>query len=309
MKRTYYVMQNDEKRICRIAYDKETDGSFAIDYANGLDNLSCFARKDNLLIVSANRCISSFNLNDGNMELVSQAEDFDSDISNVCISNNGRHLYALEYETGNLWICDIEEEGVMAKLRQANAENESQDTQSFRFSFMTTTPDDGYLLGIDPEKEGINMMKLDESGDVAVRGFIPAEQGFAPRHMHFSDDGKHLYADCGEAYHILIYEYDEGTLTLINDRALWPDLPECVGVDVMDNVLFVGHRGNSYNALEAYDITKPCEPKLIDVCICVDACQSFKTLEDGYICLISQSNGNIKIIRFADGRFMNTFQI
>lgn len=305
MKRTYYVMQNDEKRICRIAYDKETDGSFAIDYANGLDNLSCFARKDNLLIVSANRCISSFNLNDGNMELVSQAEDFNSDISNVCISNNGRHLYALESKTGNLWICDIDEEGILADLRPANAENESYDEQFFRFNFMITSPDDGYLLGIDPEKEGINMLKLDQDGNVAVRGFIPADPGFAPRHICFSDDGRHAYADCGHGYHILIYTYEEGTLTLAKDRTLWPDLPECIGIETKENILFVGHRGNGYDAIEAYDITKPCEPKLIDALICTNPCQSFKVLDDGYICLFNQPDSSLKIVKLNDGRFMN----
>ncbi|MBQ1306887.1 MAG: lactonase family protein [Erysipelotrichaceae bacterium] len=332
MKRLYFVaswQQGENEGITKIEYDKQTDTLFSRELIGSVKRSSYFARRGDCLFVLTEAqmhvpnggCVTSYKIEDDKPILLNRTEYFDSGVTHLNISKDGKHLYASGYGTGTLFVIDVDKDGYLSNARVAYKNIGSSINklrqESSHMHFTTPAPDNGYICTCDLGTDEILVFNAnEENGDVIKVSSLKTSLGYGPRHMVFSKDGKYAYVLCEMNYHLLIYAYEgTGDLEFINDIELYPEAPadkrSCSAIRISQDgkTLFTANRGEGYNSLDAWDLSDPENPVLCDRFTDVYFPRDFAILEDNYLAVCNQLANQLQFVKFENGHFTETGKI
>ena len=332
MKKTYFVaswQQGENEGVTRIEYDKQTDTLFARELIDSVKRSSYFARRGDCLFVLTEApmrvpnggCVSSFKIENDKMVLLNRTDNFDSGVTHLTISKNGKHLYASGYGTGTLFVIDVDKDGYLSNARAAYKNQGSSINklrqESSHMHFTTPTPYNGYICTCDLGTDEILVFNTSqENGDVTKVSSLKTSLGYGPRHMLFSKDGRYAYILCEMNYHLLIYAYEgTGDLEFVNDIDLYPEAPadkrQCSAIRISADgkTLFTANRGEGYNSLDAWNLSDPEEPVLSDRFTRIQFPRDFTVTDDDYLVICNQLGNNIQFVKYEDGHFEETGMI
>jgi len=328
MNKTYYIASwntDMNEGITKFVYDKQTDYLSSKILENKQHRTSFFARNNDYLFVLTEGLIAqpntsqvvSYKMSEQGLVKISESSFFDSACPHIMISNNKKHLYVSGYYSGSLYVIDVDQQGVLSNLRATYTNSGSSihpRQASSHLHYAITTPDETHILVCDLGTDEILSFKIDQlSGNLEKQEAYKVPLGYGPRHMVFSKDGKYIYVICELTYHLLVYSYlSNGKMEFINDVDLWPECPsdrrQCSAIKLSSDgkTLFTGNRGESYNAIEAFDLGNPKLPLKISNFKSVNYPRDIILLDDNYIAICNQHGNTIQFLHYRNNSFIQT---
>ena len=201
--------KTDSKGIYVYKFDAETGKAVLVSSTDSADNPSYITLSGNYLY-AANETggdnpgrVSAYSFDKKNGELTflnSQLSGGDAPCF-VSVTKDRKWVAAGNYSGGNFAVLPVQEDGALmpfAQLIQHEGSGPNKSRQDKPHVHATVfSPDNNYLLVTDLGLDKIMVYKFDESNQKPVSdtaySSVSVTPGGGPRHITFSQDGKHVY--------------------------------------------------------------------------------------------------------------------
>ena len=159
------------------------------------------------------------NRRNGGMRLLGSVPVHGADPCHV--ATNGKYVLTANYSGGSMSVFKLGQQGTKAELTTrflgatGGPDLSRQDTPHVHCSCFT--PDGKYALATDFSADRILSYRLTEQGVVGngVAAHVSADSG--PRHLVFSNDGKHAYLMSELSGKVTVFKYHEGKLERLQE--------------------------------------------------------------------------------------------
>jgi 6-phosphogluconolactonase len=232
----------------------------------------------------------------------------------ICVSPDGRFVYASHYGEGQNSVYSIAENGeiwgpIQVITHEGHGPHPQQDVPHIHFGGFT--PDGKYLLHCDLGLDVIHVYKPDGDGLLTKVKDVPVVLGAGARHLAFSHDGRFCWVLSEMRCLVTAFAYHDGEFTLLETvPTLTEDYPEqaisAIKLSPDGSLLFAGNRfRNSITVFRVKDdgtLTRTAE-------VPCDLPREFAVLPNGkffYIC--GQDDNRVEVFRidYAAGTLVKT---
>jgi len=183
----------------------------------------------------------------------------------ISVDTKRKHVFVTNYQSGSLAVLPVNDDGSLLPLRQhvqktgSSVDVERQDGPHLHTAFLS--PDEKHLLFTDLGTDEIHSSRYHSEAhlplsSVSVTGVKP---GSGPRHVDFSKDGRFVYVVTELSGDVLVHEYNDGHLKLIQTISMLTNnfKGEAGGGDIIMSpnglTLYASNRGDA-NEIIAYSI-------------------------------------------------------
>ena len=209
----------------------------------------------------------SFDKKNGKLTLLNSQLSGGDDPCFVSLTKDGKWVAVGNYSGGNFSIFPVNEDGSLkpsSQVIQHEGSGPNQDRQSKPHVHATVfSPDNNYLLVTDLGLDKIMVYKFDKNNQKPVSdtpfSIVSVTPGGGPRHITFSNDGKHVYLVRELDGMANVFDYKDGELKQIQEIAMHPgsDPTKMDGAEIVispDNkFLYISNRGKE-NSLSIFSI-------------------------------------------------------
>ena len=238
MTRTFFIADwNREGGVYALDFDFDSGKITAVDKAAEGHNTSFFEKDGEILYVLSEiggpgkfaGLVESFERKDGKLLKIDEFRGIPSGCPHLRLSNDKKALYFASYQTGAVASLSVDQ-GRFGKITSC-IPYEGSSVNRFRQEashahMMCTDPSGKYVFCCDLGTDEVRMYRILSEGEMLPVGALKTPEGYGPRHMVFSQDGKYLYVVCELFYHLLVYALDgKGGGSLIRDIEIDPALP------------------------------------------------------------------------------------
>ena len=133
-------------------------------------------------------------------------------------------LYSANYHKGLVEVFKVDQDGqlTLADSFQNNGSGPREEQQSSHMHYANLTPD-YKLVTVDLGTDQVIIFDVDDDGHLTKYSEFKTEDGFGPRHIRFSPDGKKAYLLGELSGKLSVLNYQDGKLELIKTL---PTIPE-----------------------------------------------------------------------------------
>jgi len=321
MKQRFFVASWDGG-VYSFEYDFNAESASSVIRVADTERASYFARDGRLLYVLAEigepgeyaGRIDSFIIEeDGGLTPVDSINGIPSGSPHLSLSADGKHIYTASYNNGKLCSADTEGGrfgGITGVYQQVGSSVDPERQEGPHAHIMCQSPEGDFIICCDLGTDKLNIYKINrETGTLVPYDELKVPEGYGPRHMLFSRDGKYAYVVCELRYHILTFSYDgRGGLTMTADLQVLEGLPEdkswggAIKLSEDGTLLFASNRPEGMSSIDVISLARPECPETVGGYQAVEHPRDFMLLnsEDGkeYILTASMTKNRLRMLEF-----------
>ncbi len=302
-----------EKGIYLIEFDKR-NSRFKLDkWLMTKDYPSYLYKKDNYLFASLKNSstsskqggLSSYEMTDNNIKLISHISSYGSSYTHVFVNDTNEFALGANYHGGTTGLYRLNYPLIVDELDIAVHTGLGPDIKLRQTSphphMVGQTPDNQYYYSVDLGADKIvvyqiidNKLVPDEERTVMVK------PGSGPRHLVFDKTGKFAYVVCEIANKIDAYKYNDGKFAFIQRIKAKPDhfknanSASAIKITESNEHLLVSNRG--HNSLSFYRINQETGRLTLLYMVHTGATpRDFCILEDKYVFVACQDQNEIEL--------------
>ncbi len=219
---------------------------------------------------SGSVCSFSLDKKSGHLEFLNRISSLGGEPVLVTMSKNGKVLIVANYQTGNVAVFPIMEDGKLAEAtyeRQHKGSGPHKDRQQSAHAHYTFfSPDHRFTFVVDLGLDKILSYILDEENGVLTAAQQPvafsADPGSGPRQLSFHPNGRYAYLihELKSTITALSYDKVNGTFLKIQTIGTIPEnfneKNKCGGIRVSPDGRFVYGSNRGHNSIAAYKINQ-----------------------------------------------------
>lgn len=221
----------------------------------------------------------------------------------LSIDASGRWLLASNYQSGNVSVFPIQEDGALGTLAanvQHHGHGPNPDRQAGPHTHSTIfTPDQRFVIVADLGIDQLVIYAFDATnGHLNEHGRVRCQPGSGPRHMVFHPNGQQFFVSHELNNTVVVYDYDAAQCTFAERQTIAtvpPDTGENLAADIHISSngerLYVSNRGN--DSIAVFSITADGSLKAPALSPCGGHWpRQFALAPDGRFLLVANQYGN-----------------
>jgi len=257
--------RSTSKGIYGATFDAETGkmGPVEVVAEIGSPTYVALSKANNLYAVDRQSSeaggVATLNYNDGKADMVQEVVEPGASAAYVAVDEARQFVYTANYHRGLVQVFKIESDGQLTETDryQATGKGPRPEQASAHMHFFNVAPD-GRLIAVDLGSDNVVTFDISDEGKLSVVNTYTTEEGFGPRHIRFSADGKYAYllGELSSKLSVLTYNENGSFSELQTVTTIPADWTEHNGTAAIylsnDNqFLYVSNRGNNSIAVFA----------------------------------------------------------
>ena len=200
--------------------------------------------------------VASYNLTTPKPVLVDQKLADGASPCYVSYDGQRKLVYTANYHKGLVEVYRLENDNTLTLKDSVTYEGKGprpeQDKSHAHYADLTP---DNKLITIDLGDDKVHTYDVSEEGKISEIAAFQTPEGFGPRHIVFSNDGKLAYLAGELSSEVAVLEYNNGILKLIQTISTNGDFPRDFALDNSERFIVVAHQNSTIASLFARNET------------------------------------------------------